>query len=79
MRALDLNGSHLGAKVRVQENGNTAEGVLSKVSHASSTIVDQSLGGEEFYSIGRQWVELEFLGSNFSITVTPDAEVWRNP
>lgn len=73
MKASELNGGHLGHRVSISENGNSATGVLGEILHRSNVIVDERFG-QSFESIGRRWVDVELLGG-FNARVTPNAEV----
>jgi len=74
MKASELNGTHLGRYLTVHENGNSITGELARVDHQAVVITEAQVGGTSQERLGRQWVDLEFLGG-YRATVTPRAEV----
>lgn len=74
MKASELNGTHLGRRITVTENRNSATGKLRDIEHKSDIINDTTFSGESFESLGATWVVLHLFG-NHTMTVNPGAEV----
>lgn len=76
MRAADLSGNHLGAKITVNDNNRVAaSGTLQAVNHEADLVSERPMfSPHDWYSLGSTRVTITLVPGSI-LHVRPDAEV----